>query len=191
MPWAVLHLLLYEKLLQLRMFLFNCCCSWSLPPRGGEGWLPADGHPEHKQPLSARQPGDVCSKADQSAARGSLCLFLRQLGLWGQRPCSASGANILKTEWHCHSRPVRCIFNQPCITKILLISLWDEETQLSNSLVCPGHTTLAEQVNASKYFHSAYHGHLSTLIDISPYKFDLPGGDGKQDWVHVVSHIMW
>ncbi|XP_059489588.1 5-phosphohydroxy-L-lysine phospho-lyase [Neocloeon triangulifer] len=31
----------------------------------------------------------------------------------------------------------------------------------------------------------AYHGHLSTLIDISPYKFNLPGGDGKQEWVHV------
>ncbi|CAB3385760.1 Hypothetical predicted protein [Cloeon dipterum] len=31
----------------------------------------------------------------------------------------------------------------------------------------------------------AYHGHLSTLIDISPYKFNLPGGSGKQDWVHV------
>lgn len=31
---------------------------------------------------------------------------------------------------------------------------------------------------------SAYHGHLSSLIDISPYKFrDL---DGQKEWVHVV-----
>lgn len=30
----------------------------------------------------------------------------------------------------------------------------------------------------------AYHGHLSSLIDISPYKFrDL---DGQKEWVHVV-----
>jgi 4-aminobutyrate aminotransferase-like enzyme/Ser/Thr protein kinase RdoA (MazF antagonist) len=31
----------------------------------------------------------------------------------------------------------------------------------------------------------AYHGHTTTLIDISPYKFDGPGGQGKKDWVHV------
>ncbi len=31
----------------------------------------------------------------------------------------------------------------------------------------------------------AYHGHTSTLIDISPYKFDGPGGTGKKPWVHV------
>jgi 4-aminobutyrate aminotransferase-like enzyme/Ser/Thr protein kinase RdoA (MazF antagonist) len=30
-----------------------------------------------------------------------------------------------------------------------------------------------------------YHGHTSTLIDISPYKFDGPGGSGKKPWVHV------
>src|SRR6266576_3722415 len=31
----------------------------------------------------------------------------------------------------------------------------------------------------------AYHGHTNTLIDISPYKFDGPGGRGKKAWVHV------
>jgi len=31
----------------------------------------------------------------------------------------------------------------------------------------------------------AYHGHTGTLIDISPYKFDGPGGRGKKPWVHV------
>ena len=31
----------------------------------------------------------------------------------------------------------------------------------------------------------AYHGHTNTLIDISPYKFDGPGGCGKKPWVHV------
>jgi 4-aminobutyrate aminotransferase-like enzyme/Ser/Thr protein kinase RdoA (MazF antagonist)/murein DD-endopeptidase MepM/ murein hydrolase activator NlpD len=31
----------------------------------------------------------------------------------------------------------------------------------------------------------AYHGHTSTLIDISPYKFNGPGGCGKKPWVHV------
>jgi 4-aminobutyrate aminotransferase-like enzyme/Ser/Thr protein kinase RdoA (MazF antagonist) len=31
----------------------------------------------------------------------------------------------------------------------------------------------------------AYHGHTSTLIDISPYKFNGPGGHGRKPWVHV------
>ena len=31
----------------------------------------------------------------------------------------------------------------------------------------------------------AYHGHTNALIDISPYKFDGPGGGGKKPWVHV------
>lgn len=32
---------------------------------------------------------------------------------------------------------------------------------------------------------NAYHGHTSTLIDISPYKFNGPGGTGRKPWVHV------
>lgn len=31
----------------------------------------------------------------------------------------------------------------------------------------------------------AYHGHTTTLIDISPHKFDGPGGGGRKPWVHV------
>jgi 4-aminobutyrate aminotransferase-like enzyme/Ser/Thr protein kinase RdoA (MazF antagonist) len=31
----------------------------------------------------------------------------------------------------------------------------------------------------------AYHGHTSTLIDISPYKFNGPAGSGRKPWVHV------
>jgi 4-aminobutyrate aminotransferase-like enzyme/Ser/Thr protein kinase RdoA (MazF antagonist) len=33
---------------------------------------------------------------------------------------------------------------------------------------------------------SAYHGHTTSLIDISPYKHDGPGGQGAPSWVHVV-----
>jgi len=32
---------------------------------------------------------------------------------------------------------------------------------------------------------AAYHGHTTTLIDISPYKHDGPGGLGAPDWVHT------
>ncbi|XP_026321834.1 alanine--glyoxylate aminotransferase 2-like [Hyposmocoma kahamanoa] len=31
----------------------------------------------------------------------------------------------------------------------------------------------------------AYHGHLTSMIDVSPYKFNLPGGPDKPEWVHV------
>lgn len=31
----------------------------------------------------------------------------------------------------------------------------------------------------------AYHGNTTTLIDISPYKFNGPGGGGAPEWVHV------
>jgi len=31
----------------------------------------------------------------------------------------------------------------------------------------------------------AYHGHTTTLVDISPYKFQGPGGRGRKPWVHI------
>jgi 4-aminobutyrate aminotransferase-like enzyme/Ser/Thr protein kinase RdoA (MazF antagonist) len=33
----------------------------------------------------------------------------------------------------------------------------------------------------------AYHGNTTTLVDISPYKFDGPGGRGAPEWVHKVT----
>jgi 4-aminobutyrate aminotransferase-like enzyme/Ser/Thr protein kinase RdoA (MazF antagonist) len=33
----------------------------------------------------------------------------------------------------------------------------------------------------------AYHGHTSTLIEMSPYKFEGPGGRGRKPWVHVAA----
>ncbi|MEO7913559.1 MAG: aminotransferase class III-fold pyridoxal phosphate-dependent enzyme, partial [Roseiflexaceae bacterium] len=32
---------------------------------------------------------------------------------------------------------------------------------------------------------AAYHGHTGGLIDISPYKFNGPGGNGPKSWVHI------
>jgi 4-aminobutyrate aminotransferase-like enzyme len=32
---------------------------------------------------------------------------------------------------------------------------------------------------------AAYHGHTSTMIDVSPYKHGGPGGEGAPGWVHV------
>ncbi len=33
---------------------------------------------------------------------------------------------------------------------------------------------------------SAYHGHTSSLVDLSPYKYAGPGGSGRKPWVHEV-----
>ena len=33
---------------------------------------------------------------------------------------------------------------------------------------------------------AAYHGNTTTLVEISPYKFNGPGGEGAPPWVHVV-----
>ncbi|MCC6246069.1 MAG: aminotransferase class III-fold pyridoxal phosphate-dependent enzyme, partial [Gemmatimonadaceae bacterium] len=38
---------------------------------------------------------------------------------------------------------------------------------------------------------SAYHGHTTTLIDISPYKHDGPGGSGAPAWVHTTPIPDW
>ena len=53
------------------------------------------------------------------------------------------------------------------------------ELALRMSRVATGHrdTIVAE---------AAYHGHTTTLIDISPYKHDGPGGGGAPEWVHTV-----
>jgi ethanolamine-phosphate phospho-lyase len=31
----------------------------------------------------------------------------------------------------------------------------------------------------------AYHGHTTAVIDLSPYKFNCHGGEGKKPWIHV------
>jgi 4-aminobutyrate aminotransferase-like enzyme/Ser/Thr protein kinase RdoA (MazF antagonist) len=33
----------------------------------------------------------------------------------------------------------------------------------------------------------AYHGNTQTLVDLSPYKCEGPGGEGRPDWVHKVA----
>ena len=48
---------------------------------------------------------------------------------------------------------------------------------------------LARQFTQAKdmvVLDAAYHGHSTTLIDLSPYKHDGPGGQGPPEWVHTV-----
>ena len=32
----------------------------------------------------------------------------------------------------------------------------------------------------------AYHGHTKAIINLSPYKYDGPGGEGQQPYIHVL-----
>jgi 4-aminobutyrate aminotransferase-like enzyme len=32
----------------------------------------------------------------------------------------------------------------------------------------------------------AYHGHTKAIIDLSPYKYEGPGGEGRKPYVHVL-----
>ena len=47
------------------------------------------------------------------------------------------------------------------------------------------------RANAPGHHHiaivgGAYHGHTTACIDLSPYKYEGPGGEGKADYVHVL-----
>lgn len=47
-------------------------------------------------------------------------------------------------------------------------------------------SSLSNLVYWGFFLFSAYHGHLTSLIEISPYKF-RKGKDVKKEFVHVVS----
>jgi 4-aminobutyrate aminotransferase-like enzyme len=43
----------------------------------------------------------------------------------------------------------------------------------------------ATHARATIVLEGAYHGHTNTLIDLSPYKHDGRGGEGRPDWVYT------
>lgn len=108
---------------------------------------------------------------------------------------------------HCHPRVVRAVSDQLALlntnTRYLQEQLTNYAEQLTALLpaslsVC-FFTASGSEANelalrlARTYtgqrdlivMDSAYHGHTTTLIDISPYKHDGPGGTGAPDWVHT------
>ena len=108
---------------------------------------------------------------------------------------------------HCHPRVVRAVSEQLAVlntnTRYLQEQLTEYAEQLTALLpstlsVCY-FTTSGSEANELALrlarartrardlivLDSAYHGHTTTLIDISPYKSLGPGGEGSPDWVHV------
>ena len=108
---------------------------------------------------------------------------------------------------HCHRRVVRAVSEQLATlntnTRYLQNQLLDYAEALTARLpaelstcyfVASGSEAnelalrLARHATGAKdllVMDAAYHGHSTTLIDISPYKHDGPGGKGAPDWVHT------
>ena len=63
---------------------------------------------------------------------------------------------------------------------VYLVSSASEANELALRLA-RAHTRRRDMI----VLESAYHGNTTSLIDVSPYKHDGPGGEGAPDWVHV------
>ena len=109
---------------------------------------------------------------------------------------------------HCHPRVARAAARQAELLNTNTRYLYDElndylerlvetlpEPLRVGYLVCSGseanelalrlartHTRRRDVIVAD----TAYHGNTNALVEISPYKFNGPGGNGKPDYVHVV-----
>ncbi|XP_041971066.1 alanine--glyoxylate aminotransferase 2-like isoform X2 [Aricia agestis] len=108
---------------------------------------------------------------------------------------------------HCHPHVVEAGRNQMSLISTNNRYLHDELVILAERLV----QTMPEQLSVCFFVNSgseandlalrlarihtknmdvitldhAYHGHLTSMIDVSPYKLNLPGGPDKPEWVHV------
>ncbi|MFN7943409.1 MAG: aminotransferase class III-fold pyridoxal phosphate-dependent enzyme [Thermoanaerobaculia bacterium] len=107
---------------------------------------------------------------------------------------------------HCHPRVVRAVSDQLAVLNTNTRYLQEQLTEYAEQLtarfpaalsVCY-FTASGSEANELALrlarartgardlivMDSAYHGHTTTLIDISPYKHAGPGGEGAPDWVH-------
>ena len=109
---------------------------------------------------------------------------------------------------HCNNHVIKSIFNQSNLLNINTRYLYDIMESYSKKLlkyfpkelsviyfVCSGSEAndLALRIannftNGNNYLviDNAYHGHTSSLIDLSPYKFNNTGGHGKKPFVHIL-----
>jgi 4-aminobutyrate aminotransferase-like enzyme/Ser/Thr protein kinase RdoA (MazF antagonist) len=116
------------------------------------------------------------------------------------------GFNNVAHVGHCHPRVVRAVSEQLAVLNTNTRYLQEQLTQYAEQLtallpaslsVCyftasgseanelalrlaRAHTGARDLI----VMDSAYHGHTTTLIDISPYKHAGPSGEGAPEWVH-------
>ncbi len=108
---------------------------------------------------------------------------------------------------HCHPRVVEAISNQAATlntnTRYLHEGFVEYAEMLAARLPDPLDTVflvnsgseanelalrIARAATGAKdalVIDGAYHGHAGNCVQMSPYKFDGPGGGGRPDWVHV------
>lgn len=117
------------------------------------------------------------------------------------------GYNNVAHVGHCHPRVVRAVSEQLALLNTNTRYLQEQLTHYAEQLTA----LLPESLNVCFFtasgseanelalrlarartgardlivMDSAYHGHTTTLIDISPYKHAGPGGKGAPDWVHT------
>ena len=118
------------------------------------------------------------------------------------------GYNNVAHVGHCHPRVVQAAYEQMQLlntnTRYLHDAILDYAERLTATLPNPlnvcyfvnsgseanelairlarAHTNARDMI----VLDHAYHGNTTTLIDISPYKHDGPGGNGPPAWVHKV-----
>ena len=117
------------------------------------------------------------------------------------------GYNNVAHVGHCHPRVVRAVSDQLSVLNTNTRYLQAQLTRYADALtallpeslsVCfftasgSEANELALRLARAHTGHrdlivmdAAYHGHTTTLIDISPYKHAGPGGQGAPDWVHT------
>ncbi|XP_055370955.1 alanine--glyoxylate aminotransferase 2-like [Condylostylus longicornis] len=110
---------------------------------------------------------------------------------------------------HCHPKVVQAGCFQMAALSTNNRFLHDELVQCAANLVSkmPGNLSVCYFVNSGSEANDlalrlarthtkrkdiitldhAYHGHLSSVMEISPYKFNQPGGEPKPDYTHVAA----
>ena len=110
---------------------------------------------------------------------------------------------------HCHPRIVRALSQQASLLNTNTRYLHDLSSDFAEELAAtlPDPLCVCVFVNSASeanelalrlaraatgghdliVLEGAYHGHSTTLIDISPYKHSGPGGTGAPDWVHTAA----
>lgn len=110
---------------------------------------------------------------------------------------------------HCHEKVVEAATKQIATLSTNSRFLHDEMVECAEKIInkMPGDLSVCYFVNSGSEANDlalrlarnhtkktdiitldhAYHGHLTSLMEISPYKFNLPGAEPKPDYVHVAS----
>ncbi|MEM7084139.1 MAG: aminotransferase class III-fold pyridoxal phosphate-dependent enzyme [Pseudomonadota bacterium] len=125
--------------------------------------------------------------------------------------CYLDAYNNVPHVGHCHPHVVRAVERQlktlSTNTRYLHETMLDYAEALTERLAAPLDTVflvnsaseanelalrLARTATGARdliVMADAYHGHTTSLIDISPYKAEGQGGEGCPDWVHIVSAV--